>query len=159
VDFYPSPPWTGVEWLLVVVATSAKGLPLLVFVAVAVALARGRERRWLRSALAPEVGGSALSGIELDLLENPARRRRSRREMKLRAGAAAATLLRRLQHEQIRLAVARTRADGAEESSSSGAASEVAEQRELCTALRAALLAMPGAMPAGSLEPSHGGHR
>ena len=106
----------------------------------------------------PEVGGSALSGIELDLLENPGRRRRSRREMKLRAGAAAATLLRRLQHEQIRLAVARTRADGAEASRSAGA-SEVAEQRELCTALRAALLAMPGAMPAGSLEPGHGGHR
>jgi hypothetical protein len=104
------------------------------------------------------VGGSALSGIELDLLENPSRRRRSRREMKLRAGAAAATLLRRLQHEQIRLAVARTRADGAEASRTAGA-SEVAEQRELCTALRAALLAMPGAMPAGSLEPGHGGHR
>jgi RsiW-degrading membrane proteinase PrsW (M82 family) len=158
LDFYPSPPWTGVEWLLVVGATAAKGLPLLVFVVVAVALARGRERRWLRSALAPEVGGSALSRIELDLLENPARRRRSRREMKLRAGAAAATLLRRLQHEQIRLAVARTRADGAEASRSADA-SEVAVQRELCTALRAALLAMPGAMPAGSLEPGHGGHR
>ena len=158
LDFYPAPTWTGVEWLLVVVATSAKGLPLLGFVAVAVALARGRERRWLRSALGPEVGGSALSGIELDLLENPGRRRRSRREMKLRAGATAATLLRRLQHEQIRLAVARTRADGAEPSRSANA-SEVSEQRELCTALRAALLAMPGAMQAGSLEPGHGGHR
>lgn len=151
LDFYPASPWTGVEWLLVVVATSAKGLPLLGFVAVAVALARGRERRWLHSALAPEVGGSALSGSELDLLEDPRRRRRSRREMRMRAGAGAAALLRRLQHEQIRLAVARTRADGAEESWSSGD-SEVSEQRELCKALRAALLAMPGAMPAGSVE-------
>src|SRR5919206_833080 len=54
LDFFPRQPWTGIDWLLVVLATAAKGLPLLVFVAAAVALARGRERRWLRAALGPE---------------------------------------------------------------------------------------------------------
>jgi hypothetical protein len=53
--------------------------------------------------------------------------------------------------------VARTRAEGAEAPRSPDV-SEVSEQRELCTALRVALLAMPGAMPAGSLEPGDQGH-
>jgi protease PrsW len=143
LDFFPAQPWTGVKWLVVVAATAAKGLPLLGFVAAAVVLARGRERRWLRSALDPEVAGGGVSALELDVLENPGLRRRSRREMRIRAGARAADLLRKLQREQVVLAVARTR-----EREGVAGAIDVEHQRELCKALRDALMAMPGAMPA-----------
>lgn len=86
-----------------------------------------------------------MSADELEVLENPARRRGSRRAMRARAGVRASRLLRRLQHEQIRLAVVRTQAGEGE-----AAASDVREQRELCKSLRDALMAMPGAMPAES---------
>ena len=149
LDFYPAAPSGAGDIVLVVVATAAKGLPLLGFVVVAVVLARRRERRWLRAALEPEAGGAAVSREDLGVLDDPRRRRLARREMRVRAGARAATLLRRLQHEQIRLAVARSRAAGG----ASGAPA-VAEQRELCKALRGALEAMPGAMTASSLDPA-----
>jgi protease PrsW len=143
LDFFPAQPWTGVEWLVVVAATAVKGLPLLGFVAAAIVLARGRERRWLRSALGPEVAAGGVSAPELGVLEHPGLRRRSRREMRVRAGVRAAGLLRKLQREQIVLAVARTR-----EQEGVAGAIDVAHQRELCKALRDALMAMPGAMPA-----------
>jgi protease PrsW len=147
LDFFPAQPWHAGDYVLVVAATAAKGLPLLGFVVIAVWLARWRERRWLRKALEPEVGGVAVSESDLVVLEDPRRRRRARREMRTRAGPGAAGVLRRLQHEQIQLAVARTeslvgRQDGA----------RIDEQRELCKALRDALLAMPGAMPAATAE-------
>jgi RsiW-degrading membrane proteinase PrsW (M82 family) len=151
-DLYPPQPWTGVEWLRVVLATTVKGAPLLAFVAVAVGLARGRERRWLRAALGPEAGGVAVSRGELEALENPSRRRDSRRAMRARAGAGAAQLLRRLQHEQIRLAVVRTRVGEGD-----AAPADVGQQRELCKSLRDALMAMPGAMPAAAGAPATAG--
>ena len=61
LTFFPAEPWTGSDYLVVVLATAVKGLPLLVFVAIAVTLARRRERRWLRSALEAEVGLDASS--------------------------------------------------------------------------------------------------
>ena len=52
LEFFPAQPWEGAEWLLIPVATTVKGLPLLLFVVIAVRLAHGRERRWLRDARA-----------------------------------------------------------------------------------------------------------
>jgi RsiW-degrading membrane proteinase PrsW (M82 family) len=141
LDLFPAQPWTGADWLMVIVATTVKGLPLLVFVGMAVRLARRRERRWLRSALASEVGGVALSDDEMSLLASPARRRAARRRMRRRAGPRAATLLHRLQREQVNLAMVRSRvADDRDPA--------LALQRAACKAIRDALEAIPGAAPA-----------
>ena len=61
LTFFPAEPWAGADYLLVVLATAVKGLPLLGFVALAVALARRREHRWLHDALAAEVGFDGIS--------------------------------------------------------------------------------------------------
>ncbi|MGZ5349682.1 MAG: PrsW family intramembrane metalloprotease [Actinomycetota bacterium] len=141
LDLFPAEPWTGTDWLLIPVATAVKGLPLLVFVAIAVVLARRRERRWLHDALATEVGGDGISAEELRLLEVPGLRREARRTMRRRAGSRAASLLHRLQREQVNLAMVASRAvDPADPA--------LAQQRALCRSLRDALRAIPGAAPA-----------
>lgn len=143
LDLFPGDPWSLGDWFMVIVATSVKGLPLVGFVAVAVVLARGRERRWLRRSLSSEVGGEGLSLEELRLLESPARRRASRREMRRRAGPRAAALLHRLQREQVNLAMVRSRVADEDDPA-------VLEQRDYCRSLRDALEAIPAAAPAGT---------
>ncbi len=141
LDLYPTQPWTVGDWPIVFLATAVKGLPLLVFVAVAVRLARGRERRWLEGELAPEVGGDGLSAEELRTLTAPALRRAARRDMRRRAGPRAAGLLRRLQREQLNLAMVRSRVATDDDPA-------LVRQRAYCRSLRDALQAMPGAAPA-----------
>lgn len=141
LDLFPTEPWTGTDWLLIPVATAVKGLPLFVFVAIAVVLARRRERRWLRDALSTEVGGAGISAEELRLLEEPRLRRDARRAMRRRAGSRAASLLHRLQREQVNLAMVASRAADPSDPA-------LARQRELCRSLRDALRAIPGAAPA-----------
>jgi hypothetical protein len=75
-----------------------------------------------------------------DLLD-PRRRRRARAQMKARAGERAAGLLRRLQREQVNLAMIRAKVARDDDPA-------LAEQRDLCRSLRDALMAMPGAAPA-----------
>jgi len=98
---------------------------------------------WLEVALRSEVDSPALSEEELRVLLDPSARRRSRREMRARAGDAAERLLKRLQKEQVNLAMVRTRV-------ASDVAPELVHQRALCASLRDALLAMPGAALAGT---------
>jgi RsiW-degrading membrane proteinase PrsW (M82 family) len=141
LDLFPSEPWAGTDWLMIPVATAVKGLPLLVFVALAVVLARRRERRWLHDALATEVGGEGISADELRLLEEPRLRRGARRAMRRRAGARAASLLHRLQREQVNLAMVASRAADPSDPA-------LTQQRNLCRSLRDALRAIPGAAPA-----------
>jgi RsiW-degrading membrane proteinase PrsW (M82 family) len=141
LDLFPAKPWTGIDWLLIPVATAVKGLPLLVFVAIAVVLARRRELRWLHEALATEVGGEGISAEELRSLEVPSLRREARRTMRRRAGSGAASLLHRLQREQVNLAMVASRA-------ADPADPALAQQRALCRSLRDALRAIPGAAPA-----------
>jgi RsiW-degrading membrane proteinase PrsW (M82 family) len=141
LDLFPTKPWTGIDWLLIPVATAVKGLPLLVFVAIAVVLARRRELRWLHEALATEVGGEGISAEELRSLEVPSLRREARRTMRRRAGSGAASLLHRLQREQVNLAMVASRA-------ADPADPALAQQRALCRSLRDALRAIPGAAPA-----------
>jgi RsiW-degrading membrane proteinase PrsW (M82 family) len=141
LDLFPSEPWTGTDWLLIPVATAVKGLPLLVFVAIAVILARRRERRWLHHALSTEVGGVGISAEELRLLEAPRLRRDARRTMRRRAGSRAASLLHRLQREQVNLAMVASRAADPGDPA-------LIKQRDLCRSLRDALRAIPGAAPA-----------
>ena len=131
------------DWLRIPLAAAVKGAPLLLVVVVLVRLARRRERMWLEVALRSEVDSPALSEEELLVLLDPSARRRSRREMRARAGEAAERLLKRLQKEQVNLAMIRTRV-------ASDVAPELVHQRALCTSLRDALLAMPGAALAGT---------
>lgn len=141
LDLFPAYPWTGADFLVIPLATAVKGLPLLAFVTIAVTLARRRERRWLREALSAEVGSAGVSWRELEDLEDPRRRRRARAQMKARAGERAAALLRRLQREQVNLAMVRAKVARDDDPA-------LAEQREICRSVRDALMAMPGAAPA-----------
>jgi protease PrsW len=131
------------DWLRIPFAAAVKGAPLILFVVALVRLARRRERMWLELALRSEVDSPALSEAELRVLLDPSARRRSRREMRARAGEAAERLLKRLQREQVNLAMVRTRV-------ASDSAPELVHQRALCTSLRSALLAMPAAALAGT---------
>lgn len=141
LDFFPGSVEDVGDWLQIPVAAAVKGSPLLAVAVVAVTLAHRRERTWLEAALRSEAGTPALGQGELGILLDPGARRRSRRDMEARAGQPAGRLLRRLQREQINLAMVRTRVAGDDDPS-------LTRQRELCRSLRDALAAMPGAAPA-----------
>jgi protease PrsW len=143
LDLMPAEPIEGTEWLMVPVAFAVKGLPLLILVAIAVALAHGRERRWLDDALAGEVELEGISVDELAALRDPARRRAAVRAMQARAGRRAADLLRRLQREQINLAMVASRVATTDDPA-------LVAQRGHCRSLRDALGAIPGAAPASA---------
>jgi RsiW-degrading membrane proteinase PrsW (M82 family) len=143
LDVFPPQPWSGADWLMIPVATAVKGLPLLAFVVLALWLARGRERRWLTAALGEEVELGAITPEELAVLLDPKRRREARRTMRRRAGSGAASLLRRLQREQVNLAMAGDRV-------ATGDDPLLVRLRSNCRSLRAALEAIPGAAPADS---------
>jgi RsiW-degrading membrane proteinase PrsW (M82 family) len=145
LDLFPATVRTLGQLLMVPVAAAVKGLPLLAFVVVAVVLARRRERRWLAGALLSEVGSEALSGIEFGLLLDPAAQRRSRRDMRARAGRRAARLLGRLQREQVNLAMIRSKTEREDDP-------DLVRQRAYCKSLRDALQAIPGAAPASRTE-------
>jgi RsiW-degrading membrane proteinase PrsW (M82 family) len=139
IDFFPEPPFEGAEFVQVLVATAIKGLPFLAFLILMVRLAHRREHRWLRAALAAEVGNEGIHEEELEVLEDPRERRRARKEMARRAGGAAADLLKRLQRQQVNLAMVATRVDSDHP--------DLLRQRAHCKALRDALHGMPGARP------------
>jgi RsiW-degrading membrane proteinase PrsW (M82 family) len=142
LDLTPTEPIEGAEWLMVPVALAAKGLPLLLLVAIALRLAHRRERRWLDDALTAEVPFDGISSDELATLRDPARRRAATRAMRARAGRRAADLQRRLQREQINLAMVATRVATPDDPA-------LLAQRDHCRSLRDALAAIPGAAPAG----------
>lgn len=141
LDLFPAQPWSGADLLMIPVATAVKGVPLLAFATLAVVLARRRERTWLHGALAEEIGGPGVSGAELATLEHPRRRRAAVHAMRTRAGVHAASLLRRLQREQVNLAMIRSKVASDDDPA-------LIEQRAYCGSLRDALRAIPGAAPA-----------
>ncbi|MEA2556890.1 MAG: protease PrsW [Actinomycetota bacterium] len=147
LDLFPAEPWHGADWLQVVVATSVKGLPFLGFLIVAVRLARRRERRWLTGVLAEEVADEGISPWELEILLSPGRRRQARRDMRRRGGSRAASVLHRLQREQVNLGMIRARVADEEDPA-------LLQQRALCRSLRMALEAMPGAASARTGRPA-----
>jgi RsiW-degrading membrane proteinase PrsW (M82 family) len=142
----PAPPIQGAGWLLVTLELAVKGLPLLLFVVLALRLARRREERWLRAALAAEIGGEGLTTAEYEALRSPRRRRAAVIATRRRAGAPAATLLARLQHEQVDLAMLASRVATPDDPA-------LVQQRDYCRSLRDALAAIPGALPAADLAP------
>ena len=144
LNFFPSRVEDVGDWLRIPLAAAVKGLPLLAVVLVLVSLARRRERTWLEAALRSEADTPALSRTDLGILLDAGARRRARRDMRARAGSGAARLLKRLQREQVTLAMVRTRVAGESEP-------DLVRQRELCRSLRNALLAIPGAAPAAGV--------
>jgi RsiW-degrading membrane proteinase PrsW (M82 family) len=136
LDFFPEPPLEGAEFVQVLLATAVKGVPLLAFVGVMVGLARRREHRWLQAALAGEVGREGIHEEELAVLDSPRDRRRARRELGRRGGPGAADLVKRLQRQQVNLAMVATRVDDDHP--------DLLRQRAHCKAIRDALHAMPG---------------
>lgn len=146
LNLFPSRTRTFADWVQIPVAAAVKGLPLLAFLAAAVVLARRREGRWLGVLLREEQDDGALSAEEVDPLREPRRRRRAVREMRERAGPRAAALLKRLQREQINLAMVRARVLRDDDP-------DLLRQRQYCKSLRDALLAMPSAAPAGGSAP------
>jgi len=147
LDLFPAEPWHGADWFQVFLATSVKGLPFLGFVMLALRLARRRERRWLTGVLAAETDDGGISSRELDVLASPHRRRQVRREMRRRAGSRAASVLHRLQREQVNLGMIRSRVAKDNDPA-------LLQQRALCRSLRMALEAMPGAASAGTGRPA-----
>jgi protease PrsW len=130
LNFYPEQGLQDAgDYLQVILATTVKGLPFLLFVLLMVGLARRREHRWFRAALATEVGREGIHPDELRVLESPAARRRSRREMARRAGPLAAQTLKRLQKAQINLAMVATRVHQDDHP-------DLVRQRQYCQALR-----------------------
>jgi RsiW-degrading membrane proteinase PrsW (M82 family) len=138
LDLFPSRVEGLRDWLLIPVAAAVKGVPLLALTVVGVTLARRRERGWLESALRSEVERGTLSTVELGLLLDPTARRRSRRDVRARAGAGPARLLKRLQREQVNLAMIRTRVETEDDP-------DLERHRQYCRSLRNALMAVPGA--------------
>jgi RsiW-degrading membrane proteinase PrsW (M82 family) len=141
LDLTPTAPIHGGEWLHLPLDLAVKGVPLLVVVTLAVRLARGRERRWLDDALALEVGCDGISTPELEVLRAPVRRRAAVAAMRRRAGRGAADLLRRLQREQVNLAMLASRVATPDDPA-------LAAQRAYCRSLRMALDAIPAAAAA-----------
>jgi protease PrsW len=146
LEFFPAQPWEGAEWFLIPVATAVKGLPLLLFVVLAIRLAHTRERRWLHETLSSELATDSVTPRELAILESPRRRLQARRELRTRAGERAADLLKRLQREQVNLAMVRSRVASDDDPA-------LVRQRAVCRSLRDALEAIPGAASAALAEP------
>ena len=144
LEFFPAEPWEGADWFLIPVATAVKGVPLLLFVVLAIRLAHARERRWLHETLASEVGEDAVTPQELAILESPRLRLGARRELARRAGSRAAELLKRLQREQVNLAMIRSRVASEDDPA-------LLRQRAVCRSLRDALEAIPGASSASGV--------
>jgi RsiW-degrading membrane proteinase PrsW (M82 family) len=146
LNFYPEQGLQDAgDYLQVILATTVKGLPFLLFVLLMLGLARRREHRWLRAALATEVGREGIHPDELRVLESPAARRESRRELARRAGPLAAQTLKRLQKAQINLAMVATRVHQDDHP-------DLLRQRQYCQALREWLVAYA----TGPRTPAHG---
>ena len=140
-DIAPATPYSVADRLLLPIALAIKGLPLLLMVVIGVSLARDRERRWLDRSLVLEIGREGISAEEFETLRSPKLRRRAIADMRRRAGRPAAGLLRRLQREQVNLAMIVSRSDAPDDPA-------VARHRDYCRSLRDALEAIPGAASA-----------
>jgi protease PrsW len=155
LDLGPTPSFSLADRLLLPVDLAVKGLPLLLVVVIGVSLARDRERRWLDRSLVSEIGREGISAEEFEILRDPKLRRRALSEMRRRAGRRAAALLRRLQREQIDLAMIVSRAPTPDDPA-------IEREREYCRSLRDALAAIPGAASADAAgtfveRPARGG--
>jgi RsiW-degrading membrane proteinase PrsW (M82 family) len=82
-----------------------KGLPFLVFLLILAVYARKRERQAFDRLIASEVGTDVLSEGEIEVLRSGRKRRRALRRIKKVKGPEARALLKKLQREQMNLAI------------------------------------------------------
>lgn len=87
------------------VSVIIKGVPFLLFIIVLALVARRREREAFDRLIAVEVGSDVVTQQEFKTLERGSARRAAQREVARRRGPAAKMNLRRLQREQMNLAV------------------------------------------------------
>lgn len=95
-----------------ILALLVKGVPFLAFVAILAVAARRREREAFAALVATEVGSDVLSEGEFRILQSARRRRAALRQIKRTRGSGARLLLKRLQREQINLALFHTKVRG-----------------------------------------------
>jgi RsiW-degrading membrane proteinase PrsW (M82 family) len=143
LDLFPAELSDVGDYIQIVIAALVKGIPMLVFVVLMIGLARRREHRWLRHALASEVGRGGIDEHDLHVLESPSRRRRARRDVAARGGPVAASTMRRLHREQINLAMIVTRVHD-------DSHPDLLRQREYCRSLREWLARYRSSPPRGA---------
>lgn len=97
-----------------VLAITIKGLPFVLFIVILGLVARRRERRAFDRLIAAEVGTDVLSEPELRILEKGSRRRAALRATRRNRGPQARALLKRLQREQMNLALLHGKVDSLE---------------------------------------------
>jgi RsiW-degrading membrane proteinase PrsW (M82 family) len=106
-------PWlesfTGLGAESFVLALAVKGLPFLFFLAILALVARRREQQAFARLVAVEVGSDVLSEEEFRILQSGRRRRAARRQIRRSKGPGAQLLLKRLQREQMNLALFHTK--------------------------------------------------
>lgn len=123
----------SVGWFVLVLII--KGLPFLVFLAILAGFARRRERQAFDRLIAAEVGTDVLSEAELRVLVSGRRRRAAQRQAKRSKGPHARVLLRRLQREQMNLALFHGKVQGGDHPA-------LEAQRDKIRGLRAQLASM-----------------
>ncbi|MFH1834258.1 MAG: PrsW family intramembrane metalloprotease [bacterium] len=115
-----------------VLGVVVKGMPFAVFLALLSVLARRRERLAFTGLVAAEVGSDVLSEGELGVLQNGRRRRAALRRIKRTKGRGARLVLKRLQREQMNLALFHTKVPNSDHPA-------LEAQRDKIRALRARL--------------------
>jgi protease PrsW len=88
-----------------------KGLPFLVLLVLMVVFARRREQEAFTRLMAEEVGGDVVTPEEFRVLRSGRRRRAALRDMRRRKGPVARRMLKRLQREQMDLALFHSKVD------------------------------------------------
>jgi protease PrsW len=117
-----------------------KGSAFFVFLAIVVWLAQRREYGWFATIMADDIGGDVITDDEVTELRSLLSRWRARRVMRVRKGGAGVRLHKRMQNEQLKLALMLSRHDDPR-------GLEVEIQRDVIRVQRAQLQALPDADP------------
>jgi RsiW-degrading membrane proteinase PrsW (M82 family) len=94
-----------------ILALIIKGLPFLLLLLLLGLFARRREEQAFSRLMAEEVGSDVVTREEFQVLKSGRRRRAARRRMKKQKGPAARLVLKRLQREQMNLALFHSKVD------------------------------------------------
>jgi hypothetical protein len=122
---------TGTSILVLVV----KGLPFLILLLLLGIFARRRETQAFSRLMDEEVGSDVLSEAEFEVLRSGRRRRAALRRMKRTKGPSARLVLKRLQREQMNLALFHSKVEAANHPA-------IENQREKIRQLKAQLAAL-----------------
>jgi RsiW-degrading membrane proteinase PrsW (M82 family) len=118
-----------------IVAVAIKGVPFLAFLVILAGFAHRRERQAFDRLIAAEIGSDVLSEAEFKILEKARRRRAALRAIKRNRGPQARALLKRLQREQMNLALFHGKVDTGHPA--------LEAQRDKIRSLRAHLAGLP----------------